>query len=113
MAAGQSRAGATARSMGLDMHELNGIIGAVTAATKQSGNEVGNFVKSSMPRLLGAPAQKALDSLNISLKDQEGNLRNIIDVYSEVAEKVKTVSDADRMEVIEGIAGMCTLACMW
>lgn len=37
LAQGHSRAAATARSFGLDMHELNAIIGAVTAATKQSG----------------------------------------------------------------------------
>lgn len=41
LAAGQARAGATARAMGLDFNQLNAIIGTVTATTKQSGNEVG------------------------------------------------------------------------
>ncbi|WP_186321348.1 phage tail tape measure protein [Bacillus sp. FJAT-22090] len=38
---GNARAASTARAMGLDFNELNGIIGTVTAATRQSGNEVG------------------------------------------------------------------------
>ena len=41
LAQGQTRAGATAKAMGLEFNELNAIIGTVTAATKQSGNEVG------------------------------------------------------------------------
>ena len=41
LAAGQARAGATARAMGLDFDQLNAIVGTVTASTKQSGREVG------------------------------------------------------------------------
>lgn len=41
LAKGQSRAGATARAMGLEYDQLNAIIGTVTASTKQSGDEVG------------------------------------------------------------------------
>jgi Phage-related minor tail protein len=37
LAQGHARAASTARSFGLDMHELNAIIGTTTAATKQSG----------------------------------------------------------------------------
>ncbi len=37
LAKGQSRAGATARAMGLEYDQLNAIIGTVTASTKQSG----------------------------------------------------------------------------
>ncbi|KOS61420.1 phage tail tape measure protein [Lysinibacillus agricola] len=37
LAKGQSRAGATARAMGLEFDQLNAIVGTVTASTKQSG----------------------------------------------------------------------------
>lgn len=99
------RAGATSRAMGMDMHQLNSVIGTVTAATKQSGNEVGNFVKNVLPRLVGKPAQAALDSLDISLTDSDGNLKDIIGVYTEVANKVKGISDSERIAVTEGLAG--------
>lgn len=105
LAQGQARAGATARAMGLDFDQLNAIVGTVTASTKQSGNEIGNFVKAVLPRLVGKPAQDALGSLGVSLTDNKGNLRDIIQVYTEVAEKVKGISDTERIAVVEGLAG--------
>lgn len=112
LASGQARAGATARAMGLDFDQLNAIIGTVTASTKQSGNEIGNFIKSSLPRLVGKPAQDALGSLGINLTDNDGNLRDIIQVYTEVAEKVKGISDSERIAVVEGLAGKYHIARM-
>jgi TP901 family phage tail tape measure protein len=106
LASGMSKAGSTAHAFGLDMDHLNAIIGTVTAATKQSGNEVGNFVKSILPRLLGQPAQDALKSLNINFIDQKtGDMRNVVDIYGEVAEKVKNISKVEKMAVMEGLAG--------
>ena len=67
--------------------------------------EVGNFIKSVLPRLLSQPAQKALDSLGISLTDEEGNLRDVMQVYKEVAIAIQDVSDAQRVAVVEGLAG--------
>lgn len=91
--------------MGLEFHQLNSIIGTVTASTKQSGSEVGNFVKNVLPRLVGKPAQDALQSLNISLTDGSGNMRDVIEVYTEVANKIKDISDTSRIAVVEGLAG--------
>jgi hypothetical protein len=101
-----AKAGATANAFGLDMDQLNAIIGTVTAATKQSGNEVGNFVKSVLPRLLGQPAQDAMKMLNVQFIDQNtGDMRNAVDLYSEIAEKVKHISTVEKAAVMEGLAG--------
>lgn len=59
-----------------------------------------------LPRLVGKPAQDALDSLDISLTDKDGNLRDILQVYTEVANKSKNISDSERIAVTEGLAGM-------
>ena len=64
-----------------------------------------NFLKNVLPRLLGRPAQEALASLDISLTDKEGNLRDIIQVYTEVANATKNISDSERISVTEGLAG--------
>lgn len=68
-------------------------------------NEVGNFIKSVLPRLVSKPAQDALASLDISLTDNDGNLRDIIQVYTEVAQKVQGIADSERIAVVEGLAG--------
>ncbi|MFJ3388757.1 phage tail tape measure protein [Lysinibacillus sp. NPDC086135] len=105
LAQGQSRAGATAKAMGLDFDQLNAIIGTVTASTKQSGSEIGNFVKNVLPRLISDPAQDALKMVNVSLTDKQGNLRDIVQVYTDVANKVKELNDTERISVMEGLAG--------
>lgn len=68
-------------------------------------DEVGNFVKNVLPRLVSAPAQDALSMVNVSLTDKQGNMRDIIQVYTEVANKVKDLNDTERISVMEGLAG--------
>ena len=105
LAKGHARAGATARAIGMDFDQLNAVIGLVTAATKQSGDEVGNFVKNVLPRLTSRPAMNAMKSLGVSLTDGDGNIRDVIDVYTEIAHKIKDISDVQRVAVVEGLAG--------
>lgn len=105
LAEGQAKAGATARAMGLDFDQLNAVIGTITATTKQSGSEIGNFVKAVLPRLVSQKGQDTLTGLGISLTDSEGNIRDIIQIYTEVANKVKDISQVERIAVTEGLAG--------
>ncbi len=68
-------------------------------------DEVGNFVKNVLPRLVSDPAQDALNMVGVSLTDKQGNMRDIIQVYTEVANKVKELNDTERISVMEGLAG--------
>ncbi|PKR82603.1 phage tail tape measure protein [Heyndrickxia camelliae] len=105
LAEGQSKAGATARVMGLDFDQLNAIIGSVTVSTKQSGEVIGDFVKSVLPRLTSKTAQNALKSIGVSIFDNQGNMRQVMDIYTEVANKLKDMDKYNRSIVIEGLAG--------
>lgn len=105
LAQGQTRAGAVAKAVGLEFDQLNALIGTLTATTKQSGSEIGNFIKAVIPRLTSKPAQNALKSLNVSLTDDAGNLRDIVEVYREVAIAVQGISESERLAVTEGLAG--------
>lgn len=89
----------------MSFQELTSVIGTVTAATKQSGDEVGNFIKTVLPRLVGEPAKAAMDSIDVSLTDKNGNIRNIIELYTEIAYKIKDISEVERIAVVEGLAG--------
>ncbi|MBX0320208.1 phage tail tape measure protein [Shouchella clausii] len=102
---GFSKAGSTAKNFGLDMYELSALIGTVTSATKQSGREVGNFVKNVLPRLTGQPAGDALAMIGVDLLDDAGNMRNAMDIYTEVGEKYKELSQMEKAIVSEGLAG--------
>jgi TP901 family phage tail tape measure protein len=105
LAQGHGRAASTARNMGLSFDQTNAIIGSLTASTKQSGREIGNFLKNVLPRLTSKPAQDALDMVGVDLLDQSGNMRNVVDVYTEVAKQVKDMDSYNRSIVTEGLAG--------
>jgi len=105
LAAGHTRAGATAKSMGLDIHELNSVIGTLTQVTKQSGKEIGNFIKSSFPRLYMSDVQSQLESIGISVKDSSGEMKSAIDVYKEVADVYKDLSSVDKGETGLALGG--------
>lgn len=57
---------------------------------------------------LGSPAAiKGLESFNIAVRDQAGNLRNILDIYKEISEKIKSgvIPAADVQGLIRAISG--------
>lgn len=105
IAKGQSVAASTAKSMGISFDQLNAIIGTVTATTKQSGSEIGRFIKNSLPRLVSDKGMKALSGLGINLTDDSGNLRDVVEVYTEVANALKGMSEIDSIKVVEALAG--------
>lgn len=105
LAQGQMRAAATAKSYGMEMEQLNAVVGTVTAMTKQSGNEVGNFVKSILPNLTSKASTEWLKRLNIDLVDAQGNLRDVMQVYTEVAMKMESLSEIEQTQLMEGMAG--------
>ncbi|AKO91902.1 hypothetical protein BEH_07180 [Priestia filamentosa] len=68
-------------------------------------NEIGNFLKNVLPRLNSEPAQAALKSLNIESVGADGNMRDAMEIYTEVAQKVQNIGSAEKMAVMEGLAG--------
>jgi TP901 family phage tail tape measure protein len=105
LAQGHAKAASTARNMGLSFDQTNAIIGSLTAATKQSGSEIGNFLKNTLPRLTSKPAQDALNMVGVNLLDSSGKMRNVVDVYTEVAYALKDMDAYNKSIVTEGLAG--------
>jgi TP901 family phage tail tape measure protein len=105
LAQGHARAASTAEAMGLTFDQVNAIIGTLTATTRQSGNEIGNFLKNVLPRLTSQPAEDALNLAGVSLFDEQGNMRNAVEIYADVAEKFKEMDSYNRSIVAEGLAG--------
>jgi TP901 family phage tail tape measure protein len=104
---GFSKAAATANSFQLSIHELNALIGTVTASTKQSGNEIGNFLKTAMPRLLMGGTQGALKSIGVDFMKNAEEMKSAFDIYEEVAKKFESgqLSNIQQNEVAEALGG--------
>ncbi|MFJ7982428.1 phage tail tape measure protein [Lysinibacillus xylanilyticus] len=105
LAQGQAKAGATAKALGMDFNQLNAVVGVLNAKTKQSGNEIGNFIKSTFPNLLSQKGGDVLAKLGVSLEDGQGNLRDIMDIYKDVAREYKKLSQAEQNQVTLGLGG--------
>ncbi|EKI4463979.1 phage tail tape measure protein [Staphylococcus pseudintermedius] len=105
LAQGQAKAGSTAKSMGLTFDETNAIVGALTAKTKQSGDEIGNFLKAVLPKLYVGTGKNTITDLGINMKDSNGQLKSAITLLEEVSEKIKNVDKDQQAAVIRGLGG--------
>ncbi|ELV2913335.1 phage tail tape measure protein [Staphylococcus pseudintermedius] len=105
LAQGQAKAGSTAKSMGLTFDETNAIVGALTAKTKQSGDEIGNFLKAVLPKLYVGTGKNTITDLGINMKDSNGQLKSAITLLEEVSQKIKNVDKDQQAAVIRGLGG--------
>lgn len=105
LAQGQAKAGSTAKSMGLTFDETNAIIGSLTAKTKQSGDEIGNFMKAVLPKLYVGTGKKTIEGLGIDMKDSNGNLKSAITLLEEVSQKIKGIDKDQQAAIIRGLGG--------
>src|SRR5699024_7954602 len=101
---GQAKAGSTAKAMGMDFDETNAVIGALTAQTKQSGSEIGNFIKAVFPRAYTV-SKDVFTELGISLEDANGKTKSAIDLYREAAHAMEGMSQADQADIVKGLGG--------
>lgn len=51
------------------------------------------------------PAAAALKMVNVELEDAQGNMRNVIDIYRDVANNIDDLSKKEQTMVMEGLAG--------
>jgi TP901 family phage tail tape measure protein len=95
-----------AASVGQDLETVAAMAGKLGDAGIQ-GSMGGTALRSILNRLSAPPksAAEALDTLGISAKDAQGNLRDVPTVLQEIYEKTKDMGDADRAGLLKGIAG--------
>jgi len=105
LAQGQAKAGSTAKSMGLTFDQTNAVIGALTAKTKQSGDEIGNFMKAVLPKLYVGTGKATIEDLGIDMKDSNGQLKGAMALLEEVAQKIKGIDKDQQAAIVRGLGG--------
>lgn len=95
-----------AAGVGQDIETMAAMAGKLGDAGIQ-GSMGGTALRAIISRLAAPPkmAAEALDSLGISAKDAQGNMRDMPTVLQEIYEKTKTMGDAERAGFLKGIAG--------
>jgi TP901 family phage tail tape measure protein len=91
----------------LSIDETIATIQVLSQVTSKSPAEVATSFKNLVGSLGGPAAVKALATYNIALHDSEGNLRNILDVYREIQQKIQQgiIPQGQVQAVVRAISG--------
>lgn len=104
-----SKAGATAKTFGLTMEEVLGHTTAIGAVTMESGDIIGNSLKTIYSRVTTMkPAIDILDSVGVSIKQVGENgleMRNTGDILGDLAGKWSTLSSEQQQNIGVTVAG--------
>ncbi|MCV4328560.1 phage tail tape measure protein, partial [Bacillus velezensis] len=105
------KAGSTASTFGVELNDLIGYTTAIASTTRESGNVVGNSLKTIFARIgNNRSAIKALDEIGISVKTAGGEAKSASELINEVAAKWNTLTDAQRQNTSIGVANIHQLS---
>ena len=106
-----------ASSVGMSIEDCAAAVGILGNSGIQ-GSQAGTVLRSALLRLSAPPteAAKALESLGMSTKDAQGNVRPMVDILEELNEKTANMGSGEKSGIftkifgMEGASGMVTLA---
>ncbi|MGD7047095.1 phage tail tape measure protein [Rossellomorea marisflavi] len=108
---GLRRSASTAKTFGVSMDELLGMLTAVGSTTREAGTVVGNSMKTIISRITTmSEAETALNGVNISIKDMTGNVRPVSNILNDLASKWSSLSDEQRQNLGVTLAGRYQLS---
>lgn len=118
LSTGMSKVASAANAMGVDFDDLNAQIATIVSVTRQAPESVGTALKTIYARLgdlkvdgvdefgvkLGEVSSQ-LQTMGIQILDQNGNMRDMTSVMTEVSEKQNTQTEAQRQAAAVAMAG--------
>lgn len=107
--------GSTAYTSGAKLEEVEGYITAIAVATGQSGDEVGNALRSIMSRIykIGAEGIEAegkpeqmLKEVGVAVRDSSGQFREFSTILDDLNGKWGSLSNTEKIAVAQQVAGV-------
>lgn len=119
IATGLNKFAATAETVGLSYEYATAALATVTATTRQSADVVGTALKTLFSRIqdlelgktlddgttLGKYSQ-ALDAVGISIKDSNGNLKEMDAILDEMGDKWQNLGKAEQIALAQTVGGV-------
>lgn len=103
---GVTRVSGVAHELGMELSDLEGIIGATTAATGRSGAETGNALKTIIQKIADPATIEKLKTLfNFDVTDGTGNLKDMTAVLTDMSKIFPTLTNLQRAQFTELVAG--------
>jgi len=100
------KSASTANVFNVELDDLIGYITAISATTQESGNVIGNSLKTILSRLTTmSEAESVLDDVGISIRDMNGEIRGSSDILGELASVWKLLTDEQRQNIGVQVAG--------
>ena len=105
---GLERASASARVAGVSFDELLGVITTVQERTQRGGAVIGNAFKTIFARLGRTDTLLELQALGISVVDTEGNVRDAIPIFKDLAAELNSLGlrSEEAGNIIQKVAGV-------
>lgn len=105
------KASSTAKTFGVTLDELIGYTTAIGSATRESGNIVGNSLKTLFSRITtNESAISALNEIGISMQKSTGETKNASELITELAGRWDGLSEAEQRNSAVKIAGIYQLS---
>lgn len=107
--------GSTAYTSGANLEKVEGYITAISVATGQSGDEVGNALRSIMSRIykIGAEGieaegkpEKMLKDVGVAVRDSSGQFREFSTILDDLDGKWGSLSNTEQIAVAQQVAGV-------
>lgn len=108
-----------ANTIGLSYEYATSALATLTAKTRESANTVGNSLKTLFARIQGLTLgetledgtdlnkySKALDKVGISIKDQQGELKDMNTILDEMMNKWDSLSRAEQVALAQTVGGV-------
>ena len=103
---GLKRVGSVASASGIQLKEIASLIAVVQQVSARGAPVISNGLKTIFTRLSRTNVQETLNSIGVTTQDSNGEFRSQIDVLTDLANKLDTLSDKQRAFVLEQVAGV-------
>ena len=97
---------ATAEVVGVDLDEFMGYVTAIAAVTRKTGKAVANSLKTMFARISNDKVIEQLGTIDISVYDLQGDLRNLDDILTDLAGSWEGLNRAQKVAIARALGGV-------
>ena len=101
-----SRTGQSAKSAGVDIDELIGIVTSAQQQTARGGAVIGNALKTIFTKTGKTDTLNQLENLGIAVRDLEGNTLGAKRILSDLANTFDKLSEAQKAQITQTMGGL-------
>ncbi|NCF43033.1 MAG: phage tail tape measure protein, partial [Bacteroidetes bacterium] len=104
-----SRTGQAAKSAGVDIDELVGLVTAAQQKTARGGKVIGNSFKTIFTRIGRTDTLNQLENLGIAVRDVEGNTIGAKRILTDLANTFDSLTESQKAQIAQTVGGVCQI----